>query len=37
LLNQKYVKNDKETVKQYLNGVNKGLTVKEFARLSIGR
>lgn len=37
LLNQKYVKNDKETVKQYLNSVNKGLTVKEFARLSIGR
>jgi elongation factor Ts len=37
LLNQKYVKNDKETVKQYLNGINKGLTVKTFARLSIGR
>lgn len=37
LLNQEYVKDSKQTVKQYLNGVSNGLTVKEFARLAIGR
>ncbi|MGB0522962.1 MAG: translation elongation factor Ts [Flammeovirgaceae bacterium] len=37
LLNQEYVKDSKQTVKQYLNGVSNGLTVKDFARLSIGR
>jgi len=37
LLNQEYVKEGKTTVKQYLDSVNKGLTVKEFARLAIGR
>lgn len=37
LLNQEYVKDNKQTVKQYLNSVSNGLTVKDFSRLSIGR
>lgn len=37
LLNQEFVKDSKVTVKQYLDSVNKGLTVKEFARVSTGR
>jgi len=37
LMNQEYVKDNKQTVKQYLNSVSNGLTVKGFARLAIGR
>ncbi len=37
LLNQEFVKDSKVTVKQYLDSVSKGLTVKEFARVSTGR
>lgn len=37
LLNQEYVKDNKQTVKQYLNSVTNGLTVKDFSRLAIGR
>jgi len=37
LLNQAFVKDNKQTVKQYLNGINKGLTVTAFSRISIGR
>ena len=37
LLSQEFVKDNKKNVKQYLNSVSNGLTVKEFARLAIGR
>ena len=37
LINQAFVKDNKMTVKQYLDSVKKGLTVKEFVRISIGR
>lgn len=37
LLNQVFVKDSSMTVKQYLDSVSKGLTVKEFARVSTGR
>jgi elongation factor Ts len=37
LLPQAFVKDPKITVKQYLDSVNKGLTVTEFHRLSVGR
>ncbi|MBK9318853.1 MAG: elongation factor Ts [Bacteroidetes bacterium] len=36
LLNQAFVKEDKKTVKQYLDGVEKGLTVTIFRRAQIG-
>lgn len=36
LLNQAFVKEDKKTVKQYLDGVEKGLTVTIFRRVQIG-
>jgi elongation factor Ts len=36
LLNQAFVKEDKKSVKQYLDGVEKGLTVKIFRRVQIG-
>ncbi len=36
LLNQAFVKEDKKTVKQYLDGVEKGLTVTVFRRVQIG-
>ena len=34
LLNQEFVKDSKQTIKQYLNGVQNGLTVSSFARVS---
>ncbi|MEN7548324.1 translation elongation factor Ts [Rapidithrix thailandica] len=37
LLNQAFVKDNKLTVQQYLDSVQKGLTVKSFSRISIGR
>lgn len=37
LLNQAFVKDNKQTVKQYLNSVKKGLTVENFSRIAIGR
>ena len=37
LLHQDFVKGNKVTVKQYLNSVQNGLTVKSFARIAIGR
>jgi len=37
LVNQAFVKDNKMTVKQYLDSVQKGLTVKEFVRIAIGR
>ncbi len=36
LLNQSFIKEDKKTVRQYLDGVEKGLTVKSFRRVQIG-
>ncbi|MFN6945258.1 MAG: translation elongation factor Ts [Cytophagaceae bacterium] len=36
LLNQEYVKDNSKTIAQLLDSVNKGLTVKEFKRISIG-
>ena len=36
LLNQAFVKEDKKSVKQYLDGVEKGLTVTIFRRVQIG-
>ncbi|MBX2843255.1 MAG: translation elongation factor Ts [Flammeovirgaceae bacterium] len=37
LLSQEFVKDSKVNVKQYLDSVKKGLTVKEFVRVGIGR
>ncbi len=37
LLSQQYVKEPKQTVAQYLDSVVKGLTVKSFSRIGIGR
>lgn len=37
LMSQAFVKDPKVTVKEYLNSVSKGLTVKEFSRVAIGR
>lgn len=36
LLNQAYIKDEKKTIRQYLDGVEKGLTVKKFKRVQIG-
>lgn len=36
LLNQAFIKEDKKTIRQYLDGVEKGLTVKAFKRVQIG-
>ncbi len=36
LLNQTFIKEDKKTIRQYLDGVEKGLTVKVFRRVQIG-
>ena len=36
LLNQSFIKEDKKTVRQYLDGVEKGLTVSVFKRVQIG-
>lgn len=36
LLNQYFIKEDKKTVRQYLDGIEKGLTVKTFKRVQIG-
>jgi elongation factor Ts len=36
LLNQSFIKEDKKTIRQYLDGVEKGLTVKAFRRVQIG-
>ncbi|MEM6642096.1 MAG: translation elongation factor Ts [Bacteroidota bacterium] len=36
LLSQAFVKDNSQTIAQYLDGVSKGLTVSEFKRLSIG-
>lgn len=36
LLNQSFIKEDKKTVRQYLDGVEKGLTIKVFKRVQIG-
>lgn len=36
LLNQAFVKDDKKTIRQYLESVEKGLTVKVFKRVQIG-
>ncbi|WP_114747758.1 translation elongation factor Ts [Pleomorphovibrio marinus] len=36
LLSQAFVKDSSKTIAQYLDGVNKGLTVAEFKRISIG-
>ena len=36
LLNQQFIKDDKKTISQYLDGVEKGLTVKVFKRVQIG-
>lgn len=37
LMHQDFVKDSKMSVKQYLDSVNKGMTVVEFARVAIGR
>ena len=37
LMSQAFVKDPKVTVEQYLDSVSKGLTVKEFSRVAIGR
>jgi len=37
LLNQPFVKDNTQTVKSYLDSINKGLTVDSFKRVSIGR
>ncbi|UZR95522.1 translation elongation factor Ts [Chondrinema litorale] len=37
LLSQQYVKEPKQSVTQYLDSVKKGLTVKSFSRIGIGR
>jgi elongation factor Ts len=36
LLNQSYIKEDKKTVRQYLDGFEKGLTVTAFKRVQLG-
>jgi elongation factor Ts len=36
LLNQEFVKDNSKTIAQLLDGITKGLTVKEFKRISIG-
>lgn len=36
LLNQSFIKEDKKTIRQYLDGIEKGLTVKVFKRVQIG-
>lgn len=36
LLNQAFIKEDKKTVRQYLDGVEKGLTVSVFRRVQLG-
>ena len=36
LLNQAFIKDDKKTIRQYLDGIEKGLTVKVFKRVQIG-
>jgi elongation factor Ts len=36
LLNQEFVKDNSKTIRQLLDGVNKGLTVTEFKRISLG-
>jgi len=36
LLNQSFIKEDKKTVRQYLDGVEKDLTIKVFKRVQIG-
>lgn len=36
LLNQDFIKEDKKTVRQYLDGIEKGLTVNMFKRVQIG-
>jgi elongation factor Ts len=36
LLNQAFIKEDKKTVRQYLDGIEKGLTVKVFKRVQLG-
>jgi elongation factor Ts len=36
LLNQAFIKEDKQTVRQYLDGVEKGLTVTVFKRVQLG-
>jgi elongation factor Ts len=36
LLNQEFVKDNSKTVRQVLEGVNKGLTVTSFKRISVG-
>lgn len=36
LLSQAFVKNPKQNIQQYLDGVNKGLTVSDFKRVTIG-
>lgn len=36
LLNQAYIKEDKKTVRQYLDSVQKGLTVTAFKRVQLG-
>ena len=36
LLAQKFVKDNSMTIEKYLNGVQNGLTVKEFKRIAIG-
>ncbi len=37
LLNQTFVKDNKQTVQQYLNSIQRGLTVTAFERIAIGR
>jgi elongation factor Ts len=36
LLNQSFIKDEKKTIRQYLDGVEKGLTVTKFKRVQIG-
>ena len=36
LMNQAFIKEDKKTVRQYLDGVEKGLTVTVFRRVQLG-
>jgi elongation factor Ts len=36
LLSQQFVKDNSKSIAQYLDGVNKGLTVNTFKRISIG-
>ena len=36
LLSQAFVKDNKQSISQYLDGVSKGLTVTEFKRIAIG-